>query len=56
VLPSEEGLRRYRAAMDRLRRTPPMTVNPVFGPLTHEQWKQLNLRHAEPHLGFQVPR
>ena len=55
VLPPEEGLRRFRAALERLRRTPPTIDNPVFGPLTHEQWIQLNLRHAELHLGFQVP-
>jgi hypothetical protein len=55
VLPADEGLRRFRAAMERLRQTPPTAANPVFGPLTHEQWKNLNLRHAELHLGFQVP-
>ena len=55
VLPADEGLRRFRAAMERLRQTPPTAANPVFGPLTQEQWKHLNLRHAELHLGFQVP-
>ena len=53
---AEEGLRRFRAAMERLRKSPPTISNPVFGPLTHEQWIQLNLRHAELHLGFQCPR
>ena len=52
VLSTEDGLARFRAAMDRLRREPPTIVNPVFGPLTHEQWIQLNLRHAELHLSF----
>jgi hypothetical protein len=52
---AEEGLRRFRAAMEWLRTSPPTIPNPVFGPLTHEQWIQLNLRHAELHLGFQVP-
>jgi hypothetical protein len=56
VLPADEGLRRFRAAMDRLRQTPPTITNPVFGKLTHEQWVQLNLRHAELHLGFHVPQ
>ena len=55
-LPADEGLSRFRAAMERLRRTPPTIPNPIFGPLTHEQWIQLNLRHAELHLGFQVLR
>jgi hypothetical protein len=53
---ADEGLRRFRAAMERLRTSPPTLPNPVFGPLTHEQWIQLNLRHAELHLGFQCPR
>ena len=52
----EEGLRRFRAALERLRASAPTIPNPVFGPLTHEQWIQLNLRHAELHLGFQCPR
>ena len=53
---ADEGLRRYRAAMERLRATAPTIPNPVFGRLTHEQWIQLNLRHAELHLSFQIPR
>jgi hypothetical protein len=56
VIGTDEGLARFRAAMDRLARTAPSAPNPVFGTLTHEQWIQLNLRHAELHLGFQVPR
>lgn len=56
VLPTDEGLRRFRAALERLRGTGPGVVNPAFGRLTHGQWIQLNLRHAELHLGFQVPR
>ena len=56
VLDPDEGLRRFRAALDRLGSTPPKIDNPVFGPLTHEQWVQLNLRHAELHLGNLVPR
>jgi hypothetical protein len=54
-LPSDEGLRRFRDAMERLERESPTLTNPVFGKLTHPQWIQLNLRHAELHLGFQVP-
>lgn len=51
-----EGLARFRAAMERLRTTAPQIDNPAFGRLTHEQWVQLNLRHAELHLGHLVPR
>ena len=52
VVAIDEGLSRYRAAMERLRASAPTITNPVFGPLTHEQWIQLNLRHAERHLSF----
>ncbi len=55
-LDAEEGLRRFHAAIQRLRTSPPKIPNPVFGPLTHEQWIQLNLRHVELHLSFQCPR
>jgi hypothetical protein len=55
ALPADEGLRRLRAALERLRGNAPTIPNPVFGRLTHEQWIQLNLRHAELHLGFHVP-
>ena len=51
-LSTEEGFSRFRAAFGRLRDHPPTLVNPVFGPLTHEQWIALNLRHAELHLSF----
>jgi hypothetical protein len=53
---AEEGLRRVREAYRMLLATPPSIPNPAFGTLTHEQWIQLNLRHAELHLGCQVPQ
>ena len=52
---AEAGLERFRAALRRLAASPPTADNPVFGKLTHAQWIQLNLRHAELHLGFQAP-
>ena len=52
----EEGLRRCRDALERLRTVAPTIPNPVFGKLTHEQSVQLNLRHAELHLSFHCPR
>lgn len=55
-LSADEGLARFRAAFQRLGASDPKRDNPLFGPLTHGQWIQLNLRHAELHLGFQVPR
>jgi len=54
-LPTEEGLNRYRTALRRLAASAPSGASPVFGKLTHDQWIQLNLRHAELHLGFQLP-
>ena len=51
-----EGLARYQAAMNRLRSKAPTIANPILGPLSHAQWIQLNLRHAELHLGNLVPR
>lgn len=56
ALDAGEGLARFRAAMERLRSTAPQIDNPAFGRLTHGQWVQLNLRHAELHLGHLVPR
>jgi hypothetical protein len=55
VLPLDEGLERYRRALGRLRAAPPDRPNVVFGPLTHDQWIALHLRHGELHLGFMVP-
>ena len=55
LLDTDEGLRRLRAAFGRLRATSPTIANPVFGKLTHAQWIQLNLRHAELHLSFLKP-
>lgn len=52
---ADEGLRRLREAYRRLQASPPTITNPVFGTLSHDQWVQLNLRHAELHLGNQVP-
>jgi hypothetical protein len=56
ALSTDEGLQRFRSAMQRLKSTSPAIVNPVFGRLTHEQWIQLNLRHAELHLSFLHPQ
>lgn len=52
IISTDEGLRRLQPAVDRLKSRSPTIINPAFGPLTHEQWIALNLRHAELHLGF----
>lgn len=53
LLSTEEGLRRFNQAWDRLEKAPPKTRNIIFGELTHAEWIALNLRHAELHLSFQ---
>lgn len=30
-------------------------ASPIFGKLSHEQWVNLHLKHAELHLGFLDP-
>ncbi|MBL9031887.1 MAG: DUF1569 domain-containing protein [Phycisphaerae bacterium] len=51
----DEGLARYKSAMQRIDREAPTKPHVIFGPLTHEEWKQLQLRHSELHLSFLVP-
>jgi hypothetical protein len=56
MLSRDDGISRYRAALERLAREAPTQPNVVFGPLTHDQWIKLNLRHAELHLSFCQPQ
>ncbi len=51
-VPTPTALAQMRAAFERLNREAPTLPNPAMGPLTHEEWKSMNLRHAEHHLGF----
>lgn len=51
-LPTDEALAMLRAAIARLQRTAPPVQNPVFGALSHEEWKALHLRHMELHFGY----
>lgn len=51
----QEALEKLRAA---IRRTDTETMtarHPVFGKLTHDEWLQFHLRHAELHLSFAIP-
>jgi hypothetical protein len=50
-----EGLARLEKAIARQQQTRERKPNPVFGPMTAEEWDQLNFRHAEMHLSFIVP-
>ena len=47
-----EGLLKAAARAKTERMT---ACHPVFGQLTHDEWTQLHLRHAELHLSFVVP-
>jgi Protein of unknown function (DUF1569) len=53
--PLEEGLGRMRRAMERLKAEAPTQPQVIFGPLAHDEWIAMHLRHAELHLGFLVP-
>ncbi|QOV90702.1 DUF1569 domain-containing protein [Humisphaera borealis] len=50
LLSTEEGLSRFKAAIERLRREPPTKPHMFFGQMTHDEWISLQLRHAECHL------
>lgn len=51
-VPLDESLEQFHVAIERLRNNPPTAPSPAFGQLTHDEAIQLNLRHAELHLGF----
>jgi hypothetical protein len=52
----DEGLERFRRVMQRLKAEPHTEPSPIFGPLKHDESIAINLRHAELHLGFFVPK
>jgi hypothetical protein len=54
VASPQEALDILRQAVSRLRNEKATATHPVFGRLTHEEWIQLHLRHAELHLSFAV--
>ncbi|MGF1634925.1 MAG: DUF1569 domain-containing protein [Phycisphaerae bacterium] len=54
-MPTAQGLVRYEKAAARLLAAPPEEPNPAFGPMTHDEWKLLHIRHAEVHLGCLLP-
>ncbi len=51
-MPTAEAMPIFMRAWGRLEATPPTLPNPLFGPLNHDEWINLNLRHAELHLGL----
>ncbi len=48
----KKGLDRFNSAWARLKKERPTRPNVIFGPLSHQEWINLNLRHAELHLSF----
>lgn len=51
-LTTEDGLARLLTQLKRLESAAPTQPSPLFGPMTHDEWTSLHLRHAELHLGF----
>lgn len=53
---TEEGAKRFKAALLRLKNgEPPQYHSPAVGPISEELRVQLQLRHAELHLGYLIP-
>jgi hypothetical protein len=51
-LSNQESLERLRRAVGRAKKEQMIAPHPLFGPLKHEQWHQLHLRHSEMHMSF----
>lgn len=51
----QAALGELQAAVARTKNEPMTASHPILGKLTHEEWTQLHLRHAELHLSFAVP-
>ncbi len=53
---AEDGLAEFRAAIGRYKSADKLHPHPGFGEIGREGWDRFNLRHAELHLSFVVPR
>jgi hypothetical protein len=52
----QAGVDRLRAVIERWKHhTGPLKPSPIFGTLTHEQWREVHLWHCEHHLSFLHP-
>jgi hypothetical protein len=51
-IPFDEADAKFRKNFTRLKTEIPKLPNALLGPLTHDQWINLHLRHAELHLSF----
>ncbi len=59
--PSEEvdvetGLKHWKAAVDRYKKTDPLLPHPAFGKMSRRQHDQVQCRHSELHLSFVHPK
>lgn len=52
----DEGIDRMRKWFGRLKNESPTLPHIIFGPLSHDEWINLHLRHSELHLSFAVPQ
>jgi hypothetical protein len=55
LVSTEEGLNELCETIRRMGSEPQRHPSPIFGPMTHQEWDQLQCRHAELHLSFFVP-
>jgi hypothetical protein len=51
-LTTEDGLNRLKRACTRLKASTPTRKHFIFGKLKPDEWKNLQMRHAELHLSF----
>lgn len=49
---TQEGLIALRDSIRRLQTDSRRAAHPAFGKLSHDEWDQINFRHAELHLSF----
>jgi hypothetical protein len=49
------GIEQLEKAIARYLQSPTLKPHVIFGPMTREEYDQLNFRHAEMHLSFVVP-
>lgn len=54
IVPTDDALLHFQKTFDRLANEAPDKPHPIFGPLTHDEWIAMHLRHAELHLSFQA--
>ena len=48
----DDGLAAFRRTFSRLKTKSPQLPSALFGPMTHAEWTNIHLRHAELHLSY----